>query len=316
VGQLGLRTEMMLFPSDRVVLRRPAPVNTFAGGLVLDAQLARWRRRDSAALEGLPSPARDRWPELVESWIDRSGLAGSTAPALALRLGVLDGAVEAPLGRLLEGGSVRALPTNPATLVGSMRLDALAERARTELVRRFEGVEVSAGVPTRDFAAALLPRNAVGLAGVYLEELRQRGILELSGGRVVPPGSDRHMSEVGEELARRIESVYREAGFEAPSPVEAAARLEAKPATVEGICAFLVQRGRLVRLDGKFFIHRAVLDDVARGVREWQGEDFSVGEFKERFGLTRKLAIPVLEWLDSNRVTVRVGNRRKILGRG
>jgi len=84
---------------------------------------------------------------------------------------------------------------------------------------------------------------------------------------------------------------------------------------VEGICKFLLQRRRLVRLDGKFLVHRAALDDVARGVREWGVDDFAVGDFKDRFGLTRKLAIPALEWLDSERVTVRQGNRRKILRR-
>ena len=84
---------------------------------------------------------------------------------------------------------------------------------------------------------------------------------------------------------------------------------------VEGLCTFLVLRGRLVRLDGKFLIHRAVLDEVARKIREWNCETFAVGDFKERFGLTRKLAIPVLEWLDSERVTVRMGNQRKIIRR-
>ena len=68
-----------------------------------------------------------------------------------------------------------------------------------------------------------------------------------------------------------------------------------------------------MRLDGKYLIHRAILDNVVRGVRDWDVEDFAVGDFKERFGLTRKLAIPALEWLDSERVTVRQGNRRRIL---
>jgi selenocysteine-specific elongation factor len=316
VAQIGLRDEMLLFPGDRVVLRRPAPVNTFAGGVVLDAQLRRWRRRDSAGLEALPSPARGDWPELLGFWIDRTGLVGATAHQLAVRLGVLDEAVEAPLGRILETGSVTALPTQPATLVATASIEALAAAAAAELDRRFEGVEVSAGVPTRDFTAALLPKRARELSGVYLEELRQRGVLELSGGRVVPPGSDRHMSALGEELSRKVESLYRRAGFDAPSPGEAAARLEARPATIEGICAFLVQQGRLVRLEGKFLIHRAVLDEVAAEVRGWDRDAFSVGEFKDRFGLTRKLAIPTLEWLDSERVTVRAGNQRKILRRG
>jgi selenocysteine-specific elongation factor len=71
-----------------------------------------------------------------------------------------------------------------------------------------------------------------------------------------------------------------------------------------------------VRLEGKYLVHRAVLDDMARRVREWEAEDFAVGDFKDRFGLTRKLAIPALEWLDSQRVTVRQGDRRRILRRG
>jgi len=314
-AQISLSEPMQLFPGDRVVLRRPAPVNTFAGGVVLDAQLRRWRRRDRAGLEALPSYRRGAWPDLLGWWIDQAGLEGATAHRLAIRLGVLDGAVEAPIGRLLEGGTVVALPTQPATLVGKGHLDRLTEEAKTELERRFKGVEVSAGIPTRDFAAALLPKRARDLAGAYLEELRQRGVLELSEGRVVPPGSDRHMSALGEELARRVEVLYRERAFDAPGPGEAATALDSRPATVEGICTFLVQRGRLVRLDGKFLIHRAVLDEVARKILDWDCETFAVGEFKARFGLTRKLAIPVLEWLDSERVTVRMGNQRKIIRR-
>jgi selenocysteine-specific elongation factor len=54
---------------------------------------------------------------------------------------------------------------------------------------------------------------------------------------------------------------------------------------------------------------------MARQVREWGVGDFAVGDFKERFDLTRKLAIPALEWLDSERVTVRHGNRRRIIKR-
>jgi selenocysteine-specific elongation factor len=315
VAQLGLTEPMQLFPGDRVVLRRPAPVNTFAGGVVLDAHQRRWRRRESAGLEDLPSSKRGAWPDLLGRWIDQSGLAGATAHDLAVRLGVLDPAIEAAIGRLLESETVMALPTNPATMVGKHHVDDLTERASAELKRRFESVEVSAGIPTRDFAAALLPKHARDLTGTYLEELRQRGVLELTEGRVVPPGSDGHMSSLGEELARRVEVLYREAAFDAPPPLEAATTLESRPATVEGICAFLVQKGRLVRLDGKFLIHRAVLDEVATKVRGWDCESFTVGEFKSETGLTRKLAIPVLEWLDSERVTVRSGNQRKILRR-
>jgi len=314
-AQISLREPMLLFPGDRLVLRRPSPVNTFAGGRVLDAHLRRWRRRDSAALDGLPDVQRSAWPDLLASWIAREGLAGLSLPALAGRLGVLESSVEASLGRLFEDGRVRVLGTQPSTFVSSSALEDLAQTAREELRRRLAGEEVSAGIPARDFAGGLLPRDALSLADIYLEDLRARGVLELSEGRVVPPGSDGHMTAAGEELTRKIERLYREDGFDAESPAEAAQRLHAKPVMVEGICRYLLQRRRLVRLDGKYLIHRAVLDEMARHVREWGVDDFAVGEFKEKFGLTRKLAIPALEWLDSERVTVRQGNRRKIIRR-
>jgi selenocysteine-specific elongation factor len=314
-AQISLRQPMLLFPGDRLVLRRPSPVNTFAGGRVLDAHLRRWRRRDSAALGHLPDVRHSAWPELFSSWIDRAGLTGLTAPAMAGRMGVLESGIEAPLGRLLDEGIIHALSTQPRTFVMTARIAQLAEQAAEELKRRLAGEEVSAGIPARDFAGRLLPRPALPLADVYLEELRGRGTLELSEGRVVPPGKESHMTAAGEALTRKVEALYRGAGFDAPSPAEAAEHLNAKPATVEGICRYLIQRNRLVRLEGKFLVHRAVMDEMARKVRDWEVEDFAVGDFKERFDLTRKLAIPALEWLDSERVTVRHGNRRKIVRR-
>ncbi len=91
--------------------------------------------------------------------------------------------------------------------------------------------------------------------------------------------------------------------------------MNAKPAAIEAICKYLTQRRRLVRLDGKFLIHVATLEEMAERVGDWKVDDFSVGDFKDYVGLTRKLAIPALEWLDSKRVTVRQGNRRKIIRR-
>jgi len=313
IAQISLREPLLLFPGDRLVLRRPAPVNTFAGGVVLDTRIRRMRRRDAARLAELPAVQRSAWPRLLGSWIEHSGLRAVSAEELAGRLGVLPGEVESPLGRLLTEGSVRALPTNPPRMVLEEALAGLAERARAELKQRLQGQEVSAGIPARDFLGSLLPRQALELANHYLEELRQRGAIEIVDGRVIPPGGDSHMTEAGKELARKVESLYRDAGLSPPSPGEAAERLAARPVTVEGICSFLVQRGRMVRLQGKLLIHRAALDEVARSITGWEVEAFSVGEFKDRFGLTRKLAIPILEWLDSERVTLRQGDRRKVL---
>ncbi len=269
VAQISLAEPVLLFPGDRVVLRRPSPVNTFGGGIVLDTRLRRLRRREAGLLAELPPVRRQAWPQLLGSWIDRAGLAAVTAGELAAHLGVLPGEVEAPLGRLLEEGTLKALPSRPPRLVAARHLEDLERRAREELRRRLASQEVSTGIPKREFAWALLPREARPLGDHYMEELRQRGVLELSGGRVVPPGSTEHMTSLGEELTRKVERLYREAGLAPPSPGEVAERLAARPATVEGICTYLLQRGRLRRLEGRFLIHTACLEEVKRSVQQW-----------------------------------------------
>lgn len=315
IAQISLRKEMMLFPGDRIILRRPSPTNTFAGGQILDAQLRRFRRREGADLLERPPVHRAAWPELLEGWIIEAGLAAPSPERLCGRLGLLPDAAEGLLGKVLARKKIQALPGTPPHFVGIDTLEKLMNSARDYLARRLKEAKLSNGIPAQDFISGLLPPQALELATPYLEELQRLRIVELKKGRILPPGAASHMQKDSAEPARRLESFYRERALDPPPPHEAAHELDLKPAIVEGICRFLVEGGVLVRLDGKWLIHRDVLDEIAASVRQWEIEDFGVGDFKNRFKLTRKLAIPILQWLDSERVTLRVENRRRIFGR-
>jgi len=315
VAQISLEREMMLFPGDRIILRRPAPVNTFAGGQVLDGGLRRFRRKDAADLSLRPPVHRASWPELVERWVLEAGLDAPDVEALRGRLGLLPDAGESLMGEVLARKHVRAIAGNPPRLIGVEILKDFLKKARESLSGRLGKQELSNGIPARDFMYGLLPAHLRDHASPYLEVLRQEGILDVREGRVLPPGASAHMQGEGAEMAKKLEAFYRQRGVDPPPAHEAAKLLGFKPAIVEGVCRFLVERGVLLRLDGKWLIHRDVLDEMTASIRDWDVEDFGVGEFKERFQLTRKLAIPILEWLDSERVTIRVGNRRRIFRR-
>jgi len=82
---------------------------------------------------------------------------------------------------------------------------------------------------------------------------------------------------------------------------------------VEGLIGHLVKTGALVRLPGGWIIARDAVDSVVERVRGRAKKSLDVAEFKEMFGLTRRLAIPLLEYLDGAKVTRRVGDRREIV---
>ena len=88
-----------------------------------------------------------------------------------------------------------------------------------------------------------------------------------------------------------------------------------RPKVVEGLIGYLAKKGTLVRLPGGWIIARSAVDDVAARLRASGKRSLDVGEFKEMFGLTRRLAIPLLEHLDAIKVTRRVGDRREVIGK-
>ena len=130
-----------------------------------------------------------------------------------------------------------------------------------------------------------------------------------------------HRVEVtGEEKVARdgIERLYREAGLKPPDIKEAAARLGLRPDMADSMAALLVRQRVLVRVDA-FLFHESALARLKQDTRALKQTatggpvTLDVATFKERFGVTRKFAIPLLEYLDRERVTRRMGESRVVL---
>ena len=139
---------------------------------------------------------------------------------------------------------------------------------------------------------------------------------------------ERSFAEVGEEarapgrddlavgdrdLSERIARVYQERGLAPPSPAEVTATVQHRQKVVEGLIGYLVKKGTLIRLSGGWLISRHAVEELVARLRASGKPGFEIAEFKEMFGLTRKLAIPLLEYLDGEKVTRRVGDRREIV---
>lgn len=304
-GRMILRLARPIFaaPGDRLVLRRSSPATTLGGGVVLDSEPVRLRRREAATLADLPRP----WNEpavALERWILEAGVHGTTPARLAARLGVLREGVEAPLGELLSAGRILAGRSTPPLLLHRAAVETVREHARRELASCGP-----AGLPVPELLSRLAPTATDAVRGMVLDDLRRAGVVSEMSGRAFAAGA----LPLEDELTSRIEEVYRASGVEAPAPSEVAATLGAKEKVVEGLVRFLIEHKRLARVGGKWVLHRRHLDAMAETLRAMEVETFDVGQFKDWFGLSRKLAIPILEWLDSERVTRREGDRRRIV---
>ena len=119
--------------------------------------------------------------------------------------------------------------------------------------------------------------------------------------------------EVKDDLALRLE----EAGLAPPTLADAARELEAPAPLVDAMRRLLAHEGRAVIVTRDLAFDAGALRSLRKAVRDRRvvNPEISVGWFKQKFGLSRKHAIPLLEWLDRERLTVRVGDVRRILAR-
>ena len=316
-GEEGLvvvrtRTPVVAARGDRVVLRRLSPASTLGGGEVLDPHWRRPRRAELAAR--LAAVAGDE-TAAVRAWVDAAAESGVDAAEIAARLG--RGAEDAArlLDALAAGGSLLAAQ---GRWFAPERLAALEARAKQLLGDYFARERMADAMPKAELVRRLLParaRSRAGLADFHLGWLAKRRVLALDGDKVALAGRKAELSSGESGLAAQIVAEYEKAGLEPPSPGEVARRLSAKAEIVEGLTKHLVSRGRLARLPGALIISSAALERLASELRATGWEKFSVPQFKERFGLSRKWAIPILEQLDSIGVTKRAGDLRLLARR-
>lgn len=299
---LRLAQPLFLAPGDVVVLRQPSPPLTLGGGPVLSAHPPRLSRKGASQLASFPRPW-ENLKVLLLRWITEGGPNGIAYSKLAGRLGVLPEGLQAPLGSLQASGAVVLVGQRDPRVLTSQAVEATGERA-LELLRQ-AGLQ---GLASAQLFQQLGVEESPALRAHYLQQWKLSGRVKEEGGHLLAAEGQ----GLPDPLALTLEELYLRSGFAAPSPQEAAQLVQAHPKRTQEALALLLRRGSLVRLGGKWLVHRQALDGLVASLRQWGKESFGIGEFKERFGLTRKLAIPILEWLDSQRITRREGDRRRL----
>ncbi|MDE3155017.1 MAG: selenocysteine-specific translation elongation factor [Acidobacteriota bacterium] len=322
--RLRLEAPAVLQRGDRYILRAYSPAVTMAGGYILDPKPPRTAIRTAAALErlqaldfdpGADAATRDRDNgRAVEVLVAGRGAAGLPVLDLSRRLGLSPEERAALIARLEAAGRV---VTAGEWLLAPAAIEQL-ERDLLALVGAFHaGQPLSDGMPREEARQRLAGRPAAEVFELVVGRL-------VAAGRI--GGRDRlalasHRLELSPEEQRAydaLEHVYQSAGLKPPDGAALTADAGIAAGVAERMTALLVRRRRLVRL-GTMLFHADALDRLKGEIRQLKadagpaGARIDVGTFKERFGVSRKFAIPLLEYLDRERVTRRVGDARVVL---
>ena len=299
-AQLVLREPALLLPGDRFIIRRFSPVVTIGGGVVLDNGERRYRAGDDAAarlgvLAGADAAARVAL--LVKEAPYGEGLA-----ELVARTGMRE-------------TEIAAAASNLVALAQTWYVDRLwFQEARERLLRAVHEFHrekpLLAGIAKQDLRSRELAAAPPFLLDALLADAKEL-VVE---GETVRLRSHQVVLQQDEEQARvAIESAFERTGLATPAVPEVLAQSGVEPARARSLLQILLREKRLVRVSDDLVFHCSAIGQLRQMLAERRSTRFKVAEFKDWTGVSRKYAIPLLEYLDRERVTRREGDQRLVL---
>jgi selenocysteine-specific elongation factor len=310
--QLRLESPVVAVAGDRFVIRRYSPAITVGGGIILDATLGKLSR--GTRPEILSTLERGSLGERLQLLARLSALRGITLRQVAQQTGVRAEVLRSDLAREGVGGLVTVGSGPSARWIHPEALSSFRQKAMTFLKSYFHQNRMAVGVPKGEFLQKLIPAALDPVVVDFLlADLVREKIITLSGDRVDVPGRSSDLAGTEGELARLLEKRFREAGLAPPPVSELIRAIPQKPKVIEGVIGYLVKMGKLVRLADGIYLHPDVVAHSRDTLEPHRGRMADIGWFKDHFGISRKVIIPLLELFDREGVTRRAGDQRQIL---
>ena len=311
-ARIRLEAPAVLTRGDRFIIRAYSPAVTIGGGRVLDPAPTRTAIRTPAGARRFRRlDASD--DEAVLAMIEERGVQGFAMAALTSRAGLTPAAATTFVDRMVAAGAIVAAGD---LLFAAPVVSGLGDRLTAALTAHHRASPLSQGLPREEAREKVFGRLAA-------PALFDHVVAALEASRTIG-GRDRlalagHTVSLSPDEARAeaaLERVYRDAGLAPPDLPAAASAAEVAAPVAERVSKLLLRNRRLIKVDALLFHADALArlkDEIAALKTAGPAARLDVAAFKDRYGVSRKYAIPLLEWLDRERVTRRVGESRVIL---
>ncbi|HEY1676563.1 MAG TPA: selenocysteine-specific translation elongation factor [Candidatus Sulfotelmatobacter sp.] len=307
-ARIKLSESALLLPMDRFILRQLSPAVTIGGGTVTEIAILP-KRKETIPYAGLNEPGEPQ-PWALGYRVARRGGDGITLTRLIAETGRTADHIESELSPLLAKGLIAR---SGNLLLHFPALEASCHALTAALLEFHKNNPLVAGM-SKEVLREKLKLNAEAFAAVLGHALGQKKLV-LAGDLAKLPGAGVVLKDEEAESKKNIELAFSSAGLKAPALTEVLAGLKIDKTRAHKIVTLLLRERVLVKISEDLIFHRTALDQLRMRMAAHRkvSSRIDVAKFKELTGVTRKYAIPLLEYLDRERVTKRVGDAREIL---
>jgi len=308
-AQLRTAEPLLLLPGDRAILRQFSPVITIGGAVVLDAFPMARQKQDAVQrfLQTLSSGSRQ---DALLARITRRGHEGLSLAAAVLETGLKQSVLQPMIAALVQQKQIIQVAE---FLLSSEAMQKTREKLVAALEAFHKANPLVGGISKEEL------REKLGLHQTVMEamlaQLTRDKKAQVVGEQIRLAGRGVELKDEEAKAKEQIEKAFADAGLKVPLMKEVLDKLPVDKARAQKLVTLLLRDRVLIKLADDLVFHQTALQGLRQlmATQKSKTPKIDVATFKDLLGVTRKYAIPLLEYLDQQRITRRVGDERIIL---
>jgi selenocysteine-specific elongation factor len=318
--QLRLETSAVGIFGDRFIVRRYSPQTTIAGGEILLAHAPKHRTRDIEAINFFLKKLIDsssNIPEQIRLIVNNAAESGVTLSDLQAQTGFRKDILRAAIEESKKGGRVVEAEDH---FLSDHALNDLTTKLVDEVGRHHKLEPLTRGMPKEVLRDRVFKRRPAVFRYV-VAELERSGVIKQDRDVIRLTSHRSQLSPVEDRAIEKLRGIYSLAGMEVPKLDEALVQASAVSSldrnATRKIFQLLLDAGEIVQISDEFFFETSLIDNLVTDIRRYADSTadrvIDVPKFKEIAGISRKYAIPLLEYFDLQKITQRVGEKRIVM---
>jgi selenocysteine-specific elongation factor len=315
MAQIRLQDEAVLVRGDRFIVRQFSPVVTIGGGAVLDPHARRFSAKDAGRAQFLGTLEKGSREEILLAMAERN-ILGITVEEVIVRTGWVEQEIRSAAKTVADKKLIRVVSGEPLILIAETIFTEIGKKLLARVERFHKENPLLPGITREELKASLGRRVRPETFATALQMLLEQKKITLQGEFIKKAGTEITLAPEELRAQEQITQAFAKAGLAVPSVKEVLAQLKIEAARAEKLLQILLREKVLVRVSAELIFHRDALQSLTGLLVQYKkakGDRIGVPAFKELTGITRKYAIPLLEYLDRQRQTRRAGDERVIL---
>jgi len=316
VAQLRLDSPVAIVKDDRFVIRSYSPVRTIGGGQVLNPIPPKHKRLKQDVIDGLQHLTDEDPEAIISQQIRQAGYGGVSFSHLKIMTNLTDKQLDTAVQHLLSKKTITQTDKQNRIFLHQSTFDKLIQKTTEYLANYHTANPLKAGMPKEELKSKFPQLTDPKVFNLVLNQMiksdqiaQEENTVRLSDHRV-SLGADQA------DIRKKIQGIYKSGGLQPPYFREVPKLLEVDPNHTKDVMLLLVEEGQIVKTKDDLYFHIDAITELKNRLVDFlkSNEEITTPQFKEMTGASRKYVIPLIEYFDASKVTLRVGDSRKLRG--